>query len=363
MIEGYLDQGRLPRQGRGLRRPGGRRRLCRPAQGGLRQRRRLPGGKGRPAPGPVHGAGADRRGRGHRFPGELRDGRGRPAARSSSRAPSRAKRVRVQVVGERGGAPGCRDRSGSSRRRRAGPNPGAPISGRAAAASSSTSTTGPSSSSKNGTSGGRSKKAGVTGRRGPVKPVTALARPLRLPEQDGVRLRGAAGARSSLGLRERATRPASPAAGRSAFRNALSSAPPSSWSSRTSSTSPRARASTPRHRPAAGVLSHLVLRRGEADGRAHGPPGDRRPAEGATSAALAERLAAACPGAEMLRPRHEPPRLRHVGFEETRRSSPAPRSSRKSWPASPSGSTRQPSSRPTRPRASSSTAGSATWPG
>ena len=91
MIEGYLDQGKLPRQGRRLRRPGGRRRVRRPAQGGLRQRRRLSRGKGPAAPGPVP---RPRRSRSRSRTSISRRAPGRPrptAASSSSRAPSPAR--------------------------------------------------------------------------------------------------------------------------------------------------------------------------------------------------------------------------------------------------------------------------------
>ncbi|MCK7527664.1 MAG: Maf family protein [Ignavibacteriales bacterium] len=89
---GLPRSGQLPRQGGRLRRPGDRRRVRRPAQGLLRQRRRLPRGQGPPAARPlprprmlaVEIEGVD-------FPASAGTADGRRATRSSSPAPSPAR--------------------------------------------------------------------------------------------------------------------------------------------------------------------------------------------------------------------------------------------------------------------------------
>ena len=266
--------------------------------------------------------------------------------------------VRVQVVGERGAARVAEViRVESPSPRRAAPLPPfralrrVPLPAHRLRDTARAQGTAPQADSSRG---GRARR--IPSRSRPSR----LARPLRLPEQDGVRLRreAAAGSPSGSGRRSRpqaADLPADPAARRvpdfRPRRRARLSRPRSNSPGRTASkaSSRRRAGEPPPPRPPAG----------QADRGAHGRPGDGRARR--TRARRRWRGARGRrPGAPELRPRHEQPRLGlRRATRATRLVAGAPFIEETPGRPRHSGSIRRPSSRRTRPAPSSSTAGSA----
>ena len=270
---GLSRPGQLPRQGGRLRRPGDRRRVRRPAQGLLRQRRRLPRGQGPPAARPLPRAGSRRGDRRRRLSRERRNGdgggaqgprpgrrprRGRPGPdrRRARRRPSRRDHPRRTAVPAASptALPPLR-----GLRRLPLPALRLPDPARAQRAA-------PQADLRRRRSRGR----GLRPRTG-----CAVARPLRLPEQDGIRLRGKA----------RRPRPRPPGEGHGQQKADL---PPDAAARGVPDLLPRRRARLPRParvRPGArprglragdpqGPAPPPRPPRGQADGRAHGPPRD-----------------------------------------------------------------------------------------